>query len=401
MKRRITVLFPIAGLPLGGAEQQLLELVKGLNKSKFRIIVLTLSRGGTLEPEFRKVPGVRLIGLKRKGISGFLILLKIIAILRRIKVDVVQPFITPAIFYSILPALICGTPVKIVTERSGPGRKNGTPFRYRIYLLAEDLLTRFTDCSVANSEAGKRYLIERGINPSRVKVIYNGINLNRLNAADEKVDEIRHKLGVSPTGKIVGMIATMFPVKNHTMFLNAAARICHFIPDVRLALVGSGPLHSNLERLACDLGLESKVIFFGDQRDVGAYLKAFDIAVLTSDTEGCSNFLLEAMALGKPIVATDAGGNRELVYNGANGVLVPPRDAEALADAIINLLNNPALAQSMGQAGKERVTTQFSLENMVSQYESLYEDILMGKNIYAALRLDGARAPSGQNSRVR
>jgi glycosyltransferase involved in cell wall biosynthesis len=150
-----------------------------------------------------------------------------------------------------------------------------------------------------------------------------------------------------------------------------------------------------------DLGLGSRVIFFGDQRDVGAYLAAFDIAVLTSDTEGCSNFLLEAMALGKPIVATDVGGNRELVYQGESGVLVPPRDGEALAYEIINLLRNPTLARSMGQAGKEKVTTRFSVENMVSQYESLYEDALMGKNRRGGLRLHGVRAPGGHNSRAR
>lgn len=395
------MLFTIAGLPLGGAEQQLLELVSGLNKSKFRVIVLTLSRGGPLEPEFKKVPGVRLIGLKRKGISGLLILLKIRTILRRMKVDVVQPFITPAVFYSILPALICRTPVKIVTERSGPGRKKGTPLRYRTYLLAEDFLTRFTDWSVANSEAGKRYLIERGIDPLRVKVIYNGINLHRLNAADEKVYEIRRKLDVPPGGKVVGMVATLFPVKNHALFLSAAARVCRFNPDMRFALVGDGPLRTHLETMGNDLGLESKVIFFGDQRDVGAYLAAFDIAVLTSDTEGCSNFLLEAMALGKVVVATDVGGNREVVCHGESGVLVPPSDAEALADAIINLLSNPALARSMGQAGKAKVTIRFSLENMVSQYESLYEDTLQGNRRFAGLRLHGVRAPGRQNPRVR
>jgi len=395
------VLFTIAGLPLGGAEQQLLELVRGLNKSKFRIIVLTLSRGGALEPEFKKVPGVRLIGLKRKGISGFCVLLKIVTILRRMKVDVVQAFITPAIFYSIFPALICRTPVKIVTERSGPGRKNDTPLRYRTYLLAEDFLTRFTDWSVANSEAGKRYLIERGINPLRVKVIYNGVNLHRLNAADEKVCEIRQKMGVPPAGKIVGMIATLFPVKNHTTFLNAAARICNLMPDVRFALVGSGPLRSPLESLANDLGLESKVMFFGDQRDVGAYLKAFDIAVLTSDTEGCSNFLLEAMALGKAVLATDVGGNREVVCHRGSGILVAPRDAQALSDAVVYLLSNPALVQSMGQMGREIAITKFSLEKMVSEYESLYEYSLQRICKHADSTLHGARVRGTQNHRVR
>jgi glycosyltransferase involved in cell wall biosynthesis len=401
MKRRIAVLFPITELPMGGAEQQLLELAKGLDKRKFRVIVLNLEKGGPLESAFKHLPGVRLICLRRKGILGFLVLFKILAIMRRMKVDVVQPFMTPAIFFSIIPAIICGTPVKIITERSGPGRRKGTPLRYRMYLYAEDFLARFVDWAVTNSEAGKRYLVERGVDPMRIKVIYNGVNLRRLNAAEEKVYEIRHRLGVPPGGKMVGMVATLFPVKNHALFLSAAARICRLIPDTRFALVGDGPLRTHLESMSNDLGLGSRVIFFGDQRDVGAYLAAFDIAVLTSDTEGCSNFLLEAMALGKPIVATDVGGNRELVYQGESGVLVPPRDGEALAYEIINLLRNPTLARSMGQAGKEKVTTRFSVENMVSQYESLYEDALMEKNRRGGLRLHGVRAPGGHNSRAR
>jgi len=401
MNRRITVLFPITELPIGGAEYQLLELAKGLNKRKFRVIVLNLQKGGPLESEFRHLPGVRLISLKRKGVFRFLVFLNILAVIRRMKVDVIQPFMTPAIFFSILPALISRTPVKIVTERSGPGRRKGTALRYRMYLCAEDLLTRFVDWAVTNSEAGKRYLIERGIAQMRVKVIYNGINLRRLDAVEEKVCEIRHRLGVPPGGNVLGMVATLFPVKNHAVFLSAAARISQVIPDTRFALVGDGPLRTHLEGMSKDLGLGSRVIFFGDQRDVGAYIAAFDIAVLTSDTEGCSNFLLEAMALGKPVVATDVGGNRELVCQGESGVLVPPRDAEALADAIIDLLRNPALARSMGQAGKERVITRFSLGNMVSQYESLYEDSLRGNRRFAGLRLHGVRAPSRQNSRVR
>jgi glycosyltransferase involved in cell wall biosynthesis len=402
MKKRITVLFPIAELPIGGTEQQLLELAKGLSKRKFRVIVLHLKKeGGPLESEFKQLPGVRLINLKRKGIFGFLVLFKILAIIHRMKVDVVQPFMTPAIFFSIIPALICRTPVKIVTERSGPGRRKGTPLRYRMYLHAEDFLARFVDWAVTNSKAGRSYLIERGIDPSRVKVIYNGVNLHRLNAANEKVCEIRQKLGVPPSGKVVGMVATLFPVKNHAMFLIAAARIYRVNPDTRFALVGDGPLRTQLESLSHNLGLDSRITFFGDQRDVGAYLAAFDIAVLTSETEGCSNFLLEAMAMGKPVVATDVGGNRELVYYGKSGVLVPPRDAEALSDALAYLLANPTLAQSMGQMGREIVITRFCLENMVSQYESLYEDTLQGKNRFAGLRLHGVRAPGRQNPRLR
>jgi glycosyltransferase involved in cell wall biosynthesis len=379
MNRRITVLFPIAGLPLGGTEQQLLELVKGLDKRRFRPIVLNLHYGEPLEREFKAVPGIRVISLEGSGKHNLLTLVKICSILRRMKVDIVQPFLTPATFFAILAALLCRTPVKIVTERSGLGRKRGTPLRYRLYLRAEDFLTHFADWVVPNSNAGEHYLIERGIDRRRVKVIYNGIDYHRVNSTEEKIREIKHELNVAPGGKVVGIIATLFPVKNHAIFLQAAALIDQSLPGTRFALVGDGPLRSQLESLSSELGLASKATFFGSQRDVGAYLSALDIAVLTSDTEGCSNFLLEAMALGKAVVATDAGGNRELVQHGETGVLVPPRDSKAVAKAVIDLIQHPEKAASMGQKARERVMKQFALDNMVHQYESLYENSITDK----------------------
>ena len=325
-----------------------------------------------MEREFEDVPEVQVISLKRKGKYDVLCLLKVFAILRRMKADVIQPFLTPATFFSLLPALLCRTPVKIVTERSGPGRM-GASLGYGIYLRVEDFLARFADWAVPNSLAGSEYLIQRGIKPGRIRVIYNGINLGRLTADKEGVEQVRQRLSLPLQGKVVGMMARLFPVKNHAAFLRAAALINKVMPDTRFALVGDGPLRSYLEEFSLGLGLNSKVVFFGQQRDVGTYLSAFDIAVLTSESEGCSNSLLEAMALGKPVVATDVGGNREVVHHGETGLLVPARSAEALAEAVISLLRDSEAATAMGRKARERVATQFSIERMVNEYQSLYE----------------------------
>lgn len=377
--KRISIVFAITELPIGGTEHQLLELVKGLDKTKFRPIVLVLQRGGQLEQDFRRVPGVRVISLTRRGMDRFLTLLVICVILRRIKADIVQAFMTPAIFYSLVAALICRTPAKIITERSGPGRKKGTPLRYRIYLTMEDLLSKFTDAVVTNSAAGKCYLAERGIDPSLVRVIYNGINLSRLYSDEEDIALVRKSLGVPPGSWVVGIVASLIPVKNHETFIMAAATISAIRPDVRFAVIGEGPLRSQIETLCRELGISSRVCFLGNQHNIGTYISALDIAVLTSDTEGCSNFILEAMALGKPVIATAVGGNRELVLHGETGVLVPPRDSKALAEAIIDLIQHPEKVANMGQKTRERVMNQFSLDNMVRQYESLYENIIKYK----------------------
>lgn len=373
MKKRPRVLFPVTDLDRHGAQRQLLELVKGLDKSQFRPVVLSMSPGGAMTAEFKRVPGVRVICLERKGKYDFLYIFRVERVLRRLKIDVVQPFLTPATLFGLLPALLCRTPVKIVTERLAQRRE---VLGQSLYRNVEDLLSRFADQAVANSEAGRKYLIQRHINPKKTKVIYNGLNLNRLNSNRDSVEKIRQELGVPAAGNVVGIVARLFTQKHHATFLRAAAIVIHSAPDTRFALIGDGPLRDNLENLNRELGLTEKAVFFGEQEDVGTYYASFDIAVLTSEAEGCSNSLLEAMAQGKPVVATDVGGNRELIEHGKTGLLVPFGDSEAIAEAVLSLINNPDLAAAMGQKAKADVYSRFSVAHMVEQYESLYEESL-------------------------
>jgi glycosyltransferase involved in cell wall biosynthesis len=379
MNEPMTVLFSITDLERHGVQHQVLELVKRLDKERFRPVVLNLSNGGPMEREYKAVLGSNLISLKRKGKYDFLCLYRACRILRKMKVDVVQPFLTPATFFTLLPALLCRTPVKIVTERNSVRDKDYGGFGYRLYLRVEDFLTRFVDWAVANSQAGKEYLIKRGIKPSRTKVIYNGIDTSQLTCDSEVVSQVRRKLDLTPDSKVVGMVARMFPAKRHDIFLQAAAIVNRAIPDTRFVLLGDGLLRSNLEKLSQELGLVSKVIFVGEQRDVVPYLSTFDVFALSSDTEGLSLSICEAMALGKPVVATNVGGNQELVVDGNTGFLVPPGDPEALSEAMIRLLRDHDMAQAMGRRGKEKVMSQLSLERYVNEYQSLYEETLSKK----------------------
>lgn len=373
---KLTVLFPINELTVGGAEQQLLELVQGLDKTRFKPIVLTLIPGGPMEPEFKAVPGVELLSLKRKGgKSDFSCLFKILRILLSRKVDIVQPFLTPANLYGLLAAILCRTPVKIMTRRPGIEPEEA-PIGYRLYFKAEVFLARFTDWVVANSQVGSEYMLSKGIRQERIKIIPNGVNVARLTDSLLPTEQARQRLGLPADGKVVGTVARLVPVKGHAILLHAAAQIQRVIPDTKFAIVGDGPLRNSLESLTQQLGLSSSVVFFGEQRNIGTYLSAFDVAVLPSYREGCANFLLEAMTLGKPVVATDIIGNRDVVRNDETGLLVAPGDAEALAGAIIALLQDPDTALAIGQRAKETIVTQFSLEMMVHKYQSLYEETL-------------------------
>lgn len=391
MKEKLTVLFLINELTVGGAEQQLLELVKGLDKARFETIVLTLLPGGPMEWEFKAVPGVELLSLKRKGKHDLFCLFKVFRILRRMKVDVVQPFLTPANLYGLLSAILCRTPVKIMTRRPGIEPEQA-PMGYRLYFKAEAFLARFADWVVPNSQAGSEYILSKGIRQERIKIIPNGVNMARLTDNHLTAEQARQKLGLPLDSKVVGTVARLVPVKGYDVLLQAAVQIQRVIPHTNFAIVGDGPLYGYLENLTQQLGLSSSVVFFGEQRDIGTYLSAFDLAVLPSHCEGCSNFLLEAMALGKPVVASDVIGNRDVVRNGETGFLVPPGNAEALAEAITALLQDPVKALAMGQRAKERVVTQFSLESMVRQYESLYEETLREKTSRGKSTAAGRRA---------
>ncbi len=385
---RITVMFPLIALGVGGAEQQLLELVKGIDKNRFRPIVAPLYPGFDLEPEVKHIPGVELICLNRKSRYDFSTLLKVFRLIRRERVNVIQPFLTPSTFFGLLPAIVGRTPVKIVTERCGV--RVETSLGNNLYRKAEDFLTRFADWVVPNSQAGMSYLIKRGINPARIKVIYNGVNLKRLVPDPIKVAQIRAHMRVPTKGMVIGITASLSPAKDHATFFQAAQIISQVMPEVRFSIVGDGLLRPSLMKQVDELGLSSFVAFHGIQRDIGSYVSAYDVACLCSaDHEGCSNALLEAMALGKPVVASDVGGNRELVEDGKTGLLVPIRNPQALADAILTYLRQPDWARSMGQRSREMVLTQFSLERMVREYEQLYEQAIGAREIAIGGRLKG------------
>lgn len=369
---RIVVMLMVNSLGGGGAEQQLLELVRGIDKDRFKPIVVTLYPGRALESMVKEVPGVEYICLNRKNKYDFSILFKVLRLLRQKQVDIVQPFLTPSTFFGLLPALINCTPVKVVTERCGV--RVNTHLGNKLYRKIEDYFTRFAEHVVPNSQAGRSYLIGRGIDPNRIKLIYNGVNLQRLSPNPAKVAKIRKSMELPPDGMVVGITASLSPAKNHATFIEAAQLIHQTMPQTKFAVVGDGPLLASLENQAKELGLASHVVFFGHQLDIGSYISTFDVACLCSvDHEGCSNALLEAMALGKPIVATDVGGNKELVENGETGLLIPLRDPHALADSVLFYLRQPEWAREIGERARDMIHEYFGLERMVHEYEQLYD----------------------------
>jgi glycosyltransferase involved in cell wall biosynthesis len=373
-ERKLGVGLLVNDLRIGGAERQLIELARGLDKSRFRVLVATLYSGQPLERELRHAPGVDLVSLERSGKWDFGVLSRLASLLRDHEVDIVQPFLTPATAFGLTAALMAKTPVKIVTERCGV--RLNTSLGNKAYRFVEDRLTRFADAVVPNSEAGRDYVLSRGISEGKIRVIYNGIAPERTTCEPDDRNAVRALHGLRPDEPIVGIVASLTPAKDHETFLLAAAIIRQHVPSTRFLIVGDGPLRERLEARALDLGLGNAAVFAGHRTQIAPYIGAMDVALLSScDHEGCSNFLLESMGLSRPIVATDVGGNRELFASGEAGLFVEPGDAVAMATATLRILTAPYLAEEFGARGRTVFERRFTLPTMIAAYENLYAEL--------------------------
>ena len=359
----------------GGAEQQLASLAKGIDKNKFRVLLVAL-HDGNFAPW--QIPQVECFSLKSKGKYDFLPMFRFMKILTQNHVDIVQPFLSPSTLFGLAPAFLVRTPIKVVTERCGV--RNNPGLGYKLISMTEDFLGHFAEVAVANSIAGQNMLIDRGYKPEKTRVIYNGLELKRLEVDPVQVEKIRAEFGIKPGQPVVGIAAWISPVKDHASFIKAASIILKSKPEARFAILGDGLSRPDLEVMVEKMQLTGKVVFLGRQSQVGNYLALFDISVLSSiDHEGCSNSILESMYLGKPIIATDVGGNKELVIPDENGFLVPPKNPEALAQAILHLINDPEKARKMGENGRARILAEFRQERMVEYYQDLWLKLLEKK----------------------
>jgi glycosyltransferase involved in cell wall biosynthesis len=229
---------------------------------------------------------------------------------------------------------------------------------------------RQVDCFVAASDAIRQMLIADGVPEDRTVTVHEGIDVDHV-ASIPLVDV--HQAFFLPHGApVVGNIAALVPHKGQRHLIEAAHIVVQKLPDVRFVILGEGELRDALERLVKEYRLEKHVLLPGFRTDVLGCLKSFDLFVMSSITEGLGTSLLDAMACSRPIVATEAGGIPEVVQNGVTGVLVPPRDHAAMADAIVALINDKARRQAMGEAGFARVNETFTVERMIAGTAAVY-----------------------------
>jgi glycosyltransferase involved in cell wall biosynthesis len=372
--RRINVLFLVESMEVAGAEQVVLSLAQGLDRARFRPLVGCLVDEGPLAEILRR-DRIPVFALGKRPGFDVSVVRRLMRVLRDEQVDVVHTHVWNADVWGRFSAWLARVPVRMMTAHSVDVWKT------RAHLAVDWGLARVSDHVVCVSAAVRDFYHQRaGVPDRKLSVILNGIDAAPFDAPVD-VAAKRRELGVPVEGPLCSVIARLLPEKGHRFMVAAMPRIREAFPHASLLVVGNGATRADLEKQARDLGLlDAGVRLLGERRDVPEILKASDVFVLPSSVrEGLSISLLEAMASRRPVVVTDVGGNRETVGDGKSGIVVPPADSDALADGVLRVLRDPALARRLGDAARARVDGEFGVARMVRQTEDLYEGLLAGK----------------------
>jgi glycosyltransferase involved in cell wall biosynthesis len=247
---------------------------------------------------------------------------------------------------------------------------------FKVYIILERLLALLTDRILSVNEADRRRMVSWGISPKKIVTVYNGVDLEEFRQ-NENPFKIRQTLGLRENGPLVMQIGRLSRQKSPLDFIEGAAIILQKRPEVQFVMIGDGPLYSTVLQRVQDLGLESRIKLVGPCDKAFRLIPAADIVTLTSLWEGAPYSLLEAMAWQKPVVTTAVNGCPEIVEDHQSGLLVPPSHPESWAQAVMEVLDNPMMAEAFGHAGRQRVEEKFTLPKMVRAVADLYEQTLV------------------------
>jgi glycosyltransferase involved in cell wall biosynthesis/predicted ATP-grasp superfamily ATP-dependent carboligase len=350
----------------GGAETILMNLVKSLDQKKYRSVICLLE-DGWLNARLRERGFDTVIIPQRKGLHPGWIY-KCIELIRQRKISLLHAHEFTLNTYGSIVSKLTGVP--IITTVHG---KNYYWEKWRRRVACRFAARQSK--MVAVSEDTKNFLMSRvGVKKEHLTTIHNGIDINTYSCAPE-AKEARNGARGGKCGPVIGTVGNLYPVKGQTYLLKALPMVIKSFPNVTCMIAGRGELLGQLKAEAAELGLDGKVKFLGFRDDIPELLQELDIFVLPSLSEGLPLSALEAMAAGKPVVATDVGGTHEAVIDRHTGLLVPPEDPQALSEGILCLLRQPELAKIFGDAGRKRVEQIFSLETMIKRYEELYDEL--------------------------
>lgn len=358
-------------LGVGGAEVLAARLSRDL-RDRYHFGFFCLDEPGSLAQELRS-EGFIVETIGRKEGLDWSVSARLKKLMRHHRVDLIHAHQYTPFFYSLLSRAIHDQPPILFTEHGRHFPDHASMKRglfNRLMLKSHDRITAVGHF-IRHALITNEYLP-----PDRIDVIYNGCPDASRHRAKPSCQLRREALGLSPEQPVFIQVARFHPVKDHATAIRAFAQIHQDCPEARLLLVGNGSQQSTSRELAASLGLDQAVAFLGLRRDIPELLELADVFVLSSLSEGISVTLLEAMAAGLPIVATDVGGNREVVIHEHNGLLSPRRDAFTMASHMLRMIEDPDLRMTMGRAGRHRYETRFTQRIMHRGYAAIYEQML-------------------------
>ena len=358
----------MAALTAGGTERQILQMAQLMQECGFSIQLCVLRGTEWISQDQINIPVHRAQLRSFKSFAGLRAAGRLIRWLETEQFDIVQTFFVESNLLGPLIARLAGVPVIIGS------RRNLNYWMKRRTAVLQSIANVITTRLVANCEAVRQVVSKTEYtNVAKIDVIYNGLDLSQFRPHPSLRKQVRDELGIRESDVVVGNVSALRPIKGTEDFVEAAALVRQKHPSARFILVGDGPLMESLRSRVQELGLTDTFIFTGAQKDVPRFLQAFDIAVLSSESEGFSNSLLEYIAMGLPVVSTDVGGNREAL--GEAGRFVSPKNPPALADTIINLLEDAGGLQKMRAAATQQAA-RVSLDRAQERLRRYYQELV-------------------------
>ncbi len=359
-------LFLCQSLNVGGAEELILGASRALPEVGVEAEVVALTRRGPIADEI-EAAGVPLhLVAGQPGPRDPAAFVRLVRLLRREQPDVVHTFLIVAGIYGRLAAFAAGVPLVLAAEQNVYTRK---PRRHA--LMERALATRTYRVVACCEVVGRYYQQQVGVARYKIEVVYNAVRFGRQPQATDS-ETARFALKLPPEALVLGTLGRLTEQKGQRILLQVVAALARDVPELVLFLAGAGPLREALEAETSRLGLADRVRFLGVRRDRATLYAAMDVFVLPSHWEGLSLALVEAMGAGRAVVATDVGGNPEVVSNGRTGLLVPSNDADALAGALRTLATDRQLRAALGDAAAADARARFSIDQHVAQLATLY-----------------------------
>ena len=367
LREKIRILHVLGSLDIGGCEKLCLDILRFHDRSRFepQLVVLGSPNGG-LATEFQSIPGLQIFQCLYTGARRLSFMIRFTQLCRRVRPDVVFCYAFGVHALIGLSARLGGVKRAIVTVQNPSPRERR--MRRKTYWLAQLARPSCTGEVAASHYVANDIRDAYGLPHSRMRVIQNGCDVQDIHQRAEKARQDR----VPSNGPVIGMVGRLDPIKDQATLIRATAFLRRVHPTIRLKLIGDGPERRNLEQLVSHLHLDGTVEFTGSRLDIPEQLAGLDVfAFSTTSAEGFGIAMIEALAAGVAVVATDVGSCREVLAGGRAGELVPPGDAEALAGGIARFLNDPALRTKFAEEGHHHALEHYDIRKTTRAYEHL------------------------------